>query len=93
MLNKNQEIRLSITSLSVEGAGIGKTDDGITIFVSDALPGDEVLAHIIKVKKNICYRNHKRAYNAFTLQSGGVVPCSKEMRRLYVPASVVCKAA
>ena len=78
MLNKNQEIRLSITSLSVEGAGIGKTDDGITIFVSDALPGDEVLAHIIKVKKTYAIAITKELITPSPFRVEALCPVAKK---------------
>ena len=55
MLTKNQEIELDIVSLGSEGEGIAKTDEGMTVFVADALPGDRVLAHIVKVKKTYAY--------------------------------------
>lgn len=55
MLVKNQDIEIDITGLGSEGEGIGKYEDGITVFVTDALPGDRVLAHIIKVKKTYAY--------------------------------------
>ncbi len=55
MLEKNQKIELNITALGSEGEGIGKTKDGMTVFVTDALPGDRVLAHIVKVKKTYAY--------------------------------------
>ncbi len=55
MLTKNQEIEIDINSLGAEGEGIGKLDDGMTVFVADALPGDRVLAHITKVKKTYAY--------------------------------------
>jgi len=55
VLTKNQEIELDILTLGSEGEGIGKTDDGMTVFVADALPGDKVLAHIVKVKKTYAY--------------------------------------
>lgn len=55
MLAKNQEIEIDIVSLGSEGEGIGKTEDGMTVFVTDALPGDKVLAHIVKVKKTYAY--------------------------------------
>ena len=50
-MEKNQNVRLSITDLSDEGLGIGKAD-GFTLFVKDAIPGDEIEAGITKVKKN-----------------------------------------
>lgn len=55
MLQKNEEIELDIVSLGSEGEGIGKTAEGITVFVTDALPGDKVIAHIVKVKKTYAY--------------------------------------
>lgn len=55
MLSKNQEIEIDITALGSEGEGIGHFEDGMTVFVVDALPGDRVLAHIMKVKKNFAY--------------------------------------
>jgi 23S rRNA (uracil1939-C5)-methyltransferase len=55
VLTKNQEIELNILTLGSEGEGIGKTEDGMTVFVADALPGDKVLAHIVKVKKTYAY--------------------------------------
>lgn len=55
MLTKNQEIELNISTLGAEGEGVGKLLDGMTVFVSDALPGDRVLAHITKVKKTYAY--------------------------------------
>ena len=32
-LNKNDIIRLNITSATAEGNGVGKTEDGIAVFV------------------------------------------------------------
>lgn len=55
ILNKNDEIEVEITSLGSEGEGIGHLEDGMTVFVTDALPGDRVLAHIMKVKKTYAY--------------------------------------
>ncbi|MBO4679848.1 MAG: class I SAM-dependent RNA methyltransferase, partial [Lachnospiraceae bacterium] len=55
MLTKNQEVEIIITDLGSEGEGIGHLEDGMTVFVSDALPGDKVIAHITKVKKTYAY--------------------------------------
>ncbi len=38
-----------------EGEGIGHTGDGMTVFVSGAIPGDRIIAHIIKFKKTYAY--------------------------------------
>lgn len=53
-LKKNDEIRVLIEDLGVDGAGIGKVD-GFTFFIKDALPGDEITAKVIKLKKNYGY--------------------------------------
>ncbi len=49
-VEKNQEIKIDITSMGEAGEGIGKID-GFTVFVQDAIVGDHVLAKLIKVKK------------------------------------------
>lgn len=48
---KNDLVEVFIEDLGEEGQGIGKVD-GFTLFIKDALPGDRILAKIIKVKKN-----------------------------------------
>ena len=55
MLSKNNEIELNIEALGNDGEGIGKSDEGITVFVPDAVPGDRIIAHITKVKKTYAY--------------------------------------
>ena len=40
-LQKNQIIDLNITSMTAEGSGVGKTEDGIAVFV----PQSAVLHH------------------------------------------------
>lgn len=44
-----------IVDLSDEGQGIGRTDEGLTIFVSGAVPGDLVRARITKEKKRYAF--------------------------------------
>ena len=55
MISKNSETEIQIESMGSEGEGIGHTDDGLTVFVAGAIPGDRVLAHITKVKKSYAY--------------------------------------
>ena len=52
MVKKNQEIELKIESLNSEGMGVARVEEGFVVFCKDALPGDEVLAQVRKVKKN-----------------------------------------
>lgn len=49
-VKKEQEIALEITDLAFGGKGIAKVD-GFAVFVDQAVPGDRVLARIIKKKK------------------------------------------
>ncbi|MDR0839848.1 MAG: 23S rRNA (uracil(1939)-C(5))-methyltransferase RlmD [Christensenellaceae bacterium] len=47
-VQKNEDISLHIDSLTAQGQGIGKVD-GFAMFVPQALPGEDVDAHVIKV--------------------------------------------
>lgn len=51
---KNETVSVSIEDIGTEGEGIGKVE-GFTLFVKDAVPGDTVLAKILKCKKNYAY--------------------------------------
>ncbi len=53
-LQKNDQVRLSITSLTFDGLGVGKWE-GVPIFVRDTAPGDEILCRIVKVQRRFCY--------------------------------------
>ncbi len=46
---KNDLLNLEITDLNNLGCGVGKTTDGITVFVKGAVTGDSVRAKVIKV--------------------------------------------
>ena len=48
-------MELEITALGNDGEGIGKTSEGFTVFVKDALPGDRVRVKLIKVKKQYAF--------------------------------------
>ena len=52
---KNQELELAITALGNEGEGIGHTEDGYTVFVKDALPGDQIRTKLMKCKKQYAF--------------------------------------
>ncbi|MBE6685370.1 MAG: TRAM domain-containing protein, partial [Ruminococcaceae bacterium] len=51
-IKKNDLIELQITDLNNLGCGVGKTDDGVVVFVKGAVTGDKVLAKIIKVSSS-----------------------------------------
>ena len=52
---KNQELELAITALGNEGEGIGHTEDGYTVFVKDALLGDQIRTKLMKCKKQYAF--------------------------------------
>lgn len=52
---KNEEYELQITDIGTNGEGIGHLEDGYTLFVSGALPGDTVLARIVKAQKSYAF--------------------------------------
>lgn len=53
-MNKNDTVVLNITSVTSEGHGVAK-DGEFVFFVPYAILGEEVLAKVLKVKKNVCY--------------------------------------
>ena len=53
-LKKNDSVRLFIEDFTKEGEGIGHVD-GYTLFVKDAVIGDQVMALVTKAKKNYAF--------------------------------------
>ncbi len=47
----NDTLQLYITDMTVNGDGIGKTEDGYPLFVGGAVPGDTVRARVTKLNK------------------------------------------
>ena len=55
MLQKNELITLTITSATAEGSGVGRTGDGIAVFVPQSAVGDVLTVRILKVKKTYAF--------------------------------------
>ncbi len=53
-LHKNQIISLSISGITSEGNGIGRCD-GMAVFVPYTVPGDQLMAKVVKVNKSYAY--------------------------------------
>lgn len=53
-LQKNQTISLSISGVTSEGNGIGRCD-GMAVFVPYTVPGDQLMAKVVKVNKSYAY--------------------------------------
>ena len=60
MLQKNDLIHLSITSATAEGSGVGKTADGMAVFVPQSAVGDRLEVRILKVKKTYAFGKIER---------------------------------
>lgn len=50
-MKKNDVFTVKITDMSEDGAGIGKTEDGFTWFIKDAVIGDLAEVKVMKMKK------------------------------------------
>ena len=53
-LKKNDKIPLSITAVTMKGSGVGHYD-GMAVFVPNTVTGDEITAHIVKIKSNYAF--------------------------------------
>ncbi len=58
-MNKNDIIKLNITDLTGGGDGVGHAPDGRVVFVPNTAVGDEIFAHILKVKKKYAFAKLK----------------------------------
>ena len=54
-LKKNDVIKLNITSMTAQGSAVGKTEQGIVVFVPSGAVGDELEVKILKTKKTYAY--------------------------------------
>ena len=54
-MQKNEIVKLNITSLTSDGDGVARTDDGVVVFVPDTAVGDVIEALILKVQKNVAF--------------------------------------
>ncbi|MWC31089.1 23S rRNA (uracil(1939)-C(5))-methyltransferase RlmD [Paenibacillus sp. MMS18-CY102] len=53
-VNKNEEYTIDIVGLTHDGEGVGRANN-FTLFVHGALPGEQVLVKVLKVKKQYGY--------------------------------------
>ena len=51
IIRVNDKIKLNICDITVDGDGIGKTDEGYPLFVKNAITGDQVEAVVTKTNK------------------------------------------
>ncbi len=55
MFKKNDMVTVEITDITLEGAGVGKTEDGYVLFIPKTAPGDIVKAKILKTLTSYGY--------------------------------------
>ena len=61
---KGQEIKVRIIDIGMRGEGIGKLEDGYTVFIKDAVIGDYVRASIMKANKSYAYAHLEQILQA-----------------------------
>ena len=54
-LQKNQLVDLHIGGMTAEGNGVGRTEDGVAVFVAKTAVGDHIRCRIAKVEKRFAY--------------------------------------
>ena len=54
-VQKNQIVELHITGMTAEGNGVGRTDDGMAVFVAKTAVGDHIRCRIARVEKRFAY--------------------------------------
>ena len=54
-MEKGQKIQIRVEDVTAEGQGVGKTSEGLTVFVRGAMPGDLVTSELTKVKKRYAF--------------------------------------
>lgn len=74
---KNDYVTVTIEDIGSEGEGIGKVD-GFTLFVKDAVPGDVVLAKIMKSKKNYAYARLEKVETPSPFRVEPVCSCYRQ---------------
>lgn len=75
MLRKNDIVRLSITSATAEGSGVGKTEEGIAVFVPLSAVGDELDVRILKVKKTYAFGKTEKIITPSPRRTQPDCPC------------------
>ena len=81
---KGQEIKVRIIDIGMRGEGIGKLEDGYTVFIKDAVVGDYVRASIMKANKSYAYAHldqilqasPHRVWSLFVLSQGSAADAS-----------------
>ena len=75
---KGQEIRVRIIDIGMRGEGIGKLEDGYTVFIKDAVIGDYVRASIMKANKSYAYAHLEQILQASPCRVEPLCPIARQ---------------
>ena len=75
---KGQEIKVRIIDIGMRGEGIGKLEDGYTVFIKDAVIGDHVRASIMKANKSYAYAHLEQILQASPYRVEPLCPVARQ---------------
>ncbi len=78
MIKKNEIVTVTVTDISHDGSGIGKTDDGFVVFVPELLIGEKAKVKILKVLKNSAYGKIEELLSPSEYRTESVCPVAKQ---------------
>ena len=92
--DKNEIVTVTVTDMGSSGEGIGRTQQGYTLFIKDAVIGDTVTARIMKANKSYGFARLEEVLvpSACALCRPGRASLSfiQKMRRMPDPGHVLC---
>ena len=78
MIKKNDIVTITGTDISHNGSGIGKTGDGLVVFVPDLLIGETAQVKILKVLKNTAFGKIEQLTSPSSKRIVPVCPVAKQ---------------
>ena len=75
---KGREIKVRIIDIGMRGEGIGKLEDGYTVFIKDAVIGDYVRASIMKANKSYAYAHLEQILQASPCRVEPLCPIARQ---------------
>ena len=78
IVNVNDLYTVEITDITVNGDGIGKTDEGYPLFISGAVTGDQVEVRVTKVNKTYGFGKIEKILKKSSHRVEAICPCFKD---------------
>ncbi len=76
-LKKGDLVQVEILDMSIDGAGVGKAN-GVTLFVKDAVIGDQVLVKVMRMKKHYGYARMMEVLNPSPYRATPLCECYRQ---------------